>query len=107
MIILNVNLLTKLVAHKNRNARIEYPVSFFFRCPYLTAVYTVAVPIVQGILTFLVILNFARATFMDPGILPRGKFLMLNCAVYNNWLSNFMRCRIITVRLDLCRIIIS
>jgi len=32
-----------------------------------------AVPLYQGIITLFVIMNFSLATFMDPGVIPRGK----------------------------------
>jgi palmitoyltransferase len=31
-----------------------------------------AVPLYQGILTLFVVMNFGLATFMDPGVIPRG-----------------------------------
>lgn len=30
-------------------------------------------PAIQGVLTFFVIANFSLATFMDPGVIPKGK----------------------------------
>lgn len=30
------------------------------------------VPAMQGIITFFVIANFSLATFMDPGVIPKG-----------------------------------
>lgn len=45
---------------------------FFSRAPYF---YTISIGIViyVGLLTVFVIANFGLATFMDPGIYPRGK----------------------------------
>ena len=48
------------------------PVLFVFSCPYLLS-YTIALPIYAGVLSLFVIANFGLATFMDPGIYPRGK----------------------------------
>lgn len=31
------------------------------------------VPILQGVITFFVVINFSLATFMDPGVIPKGK----------------------------------
>jgi hypothetical protein len=33
------------------------------------------VPLVEGIITFFVVMNFSLATFMDPGVIPRGKIV--------------------------------
>ena len=30
-------------------------------------------PLLEGVITFFVIMNFSLATFMDPGVIPRGK----------------------------------
>ena len=32
------------------------------------------IPIFQGVITLFVIMNFSLATFMDPGVIPRGEF---------------------------------
>lgn len=45
---------------------------FAFPCRYLLAEFGIAVPIVQGLVTFFVILNFALATFINPGIIPKA-----------------------------------
>ncbi|XP_074643991.1 palmitoyltransferase ZDHHC8B-like isoform X2 [Tubulanus polymorphus] len=45
---------------------------FVFGCPYLALVYTLAIPIYQGIISIFVIANFAMATFMDPGTYPKA-----------------------------------
>lgn len=31
------------------------------------------VPAYQGVITFFVLANFTMATFMDPGIIPKGR----------------------------------
>lgn len=33
------------------------------------------VPAYQGVITFFVLANFSLATFMDPGVIPKGTFL--------------------------------
>jgi palmitoyltransferase len=38
--------------------------------------YTIAIPIYQGIVSLFVIANFAMATFMDPGVYPRGEYVL-------------------------------
>lgn len=43
-----------------------------FRCPWLSERFSVAVPIYNGIIFLFVLANFCMATFMDPGIFPRG-----------------------------------
>lgn len=48
---------------------------FVFVCPALidfSLLYTLAIPIYEGILTLFVLLNFGLATFMDPGYYPRA-----------------------------------
>ncbi|KAG8183622.1 hypothetical protein JTE90_025172 [Oedothorax gibbosus] len=45
---------------------------FVFPVPYLTDQYHIAIPICQGIITFIVVVNFSLATFMDPGIIPKA-----------------------------------
>ncbi|KAL3244233.1 hypothetical protein MRX96_018859 [Rhipicephalus microplus] len=44
---------------------------FVFPCPELTGRYHYSIPIVQGFVTFFVLVNFSLATFMDPGIIPK------------------------------------
>lgn len=46
---------------------------FVFPCPELTSRYHFSIPIVQGFVTFFVLVNFSLATFMDPGIIPKDK----------------------------------
>lgn len=29
----------------------------------------------QGVITFFVLANFTLATFMDPGVIPKGKYI--------------------------------
>ncbi|GIY64465.1 palmitoyltransferase ZDHHC5 [Caerostris darwini] len=45
---------------------------FAFPCRYLMSVYTIGVPIFQSIITFFVIMNFALATFVNPGVIPKA-----------------------------------
>ena len=44
----------------------------FFRIPYLTQHFTIAIPICEGILAIFTVVNFGLATFMDPGTYPKG-----------------------------------
>jgi len=36
--------------------------------------HSIWIPIGEGLLTFIVIANFTLATFMDPGVIPKGWF---------------------------------
>lgn len=47
--------------------------AIFFVCPgvYLFSKLGIFVPLYQGVLTLLVVLNFASVIFMDPGIIPK------------------------------------
>ncbi|TSK22561.1 Palmitoyltransferase ZDHHC5 [Bagarius yarrelli] len=45
---------------------------FCFTCPWLSENFSVAIPIYNGIIFLFVLANFCMATFMDPGIFPRG-----------------------------------
>ena len=54
----------------NLNIEPEYVV--FFRCPFLIEKYSIGIVIYQSIITVFVVANFGLATFMDPGIYPRG-----------------------------------
>ena len=37
------------------------------------------IAIYQAILTMYVIVNFGMATFMDPGVYPKGEFVKCQC----------------------------
>uniref|UniRef100_A0A1I8GUR9 Palmitoyltransferase n=2 Tax=Macrostomum lignano TaxID=282301 RepID=A0A1I8GUR9_9PLAT len=41
------------------------------RSPYVAYKVTVAIPVLQAFITFFVVANFARATFLDPGTYPQ------------------------------------
>lgn len=45
------------------------------RCPWLTRAVSPAIPVYNGILFLFVLANFSMATFMDPGVFPRGRAL--------------------------------
>lgn len=45
---------------------------FYYPCQYYIFKYP-WVPAYQGVITFFVIANFTLATFMDPGVIPKGK----------------------------------
>lgn len=55
---------------------------FFIRCRFFAQFYP-WVPVVHGIVTFFVIANFTLATFMDPGVIPKGKFNPIFLKYYN------------------------
>lgn len=42
------------------------------RCQYYVSRWGPWVPVLQGVITFFVLANFTLATFMDPGVIPRG-----------------------------------
>lgn len=46
---------------------------FYHRGPWLAERICLAAPICAGVVFFFVLANFTMATFMDPGVLPRGK----------------------------------
>lgn len=50
------------------------------RCPWLSERFSVAVPIYNGVIFLFVLANFCMATFMDPGIFPRGDCMI--CCPY-------------------------
>lgn len=55
-------------------------------CNYCRAQYYVPthpwVPAYQGVITFFVLANFTLATFMDPGVIPKGKSFMSISYIY-------------------------
>lgn len=48
-------------------------VFFYYPCNYYIHHNYHWVPAYQGLITFFVIANFTLATFMDPGVIPKGK----------------------------------
>lgn len=50
----------------------------YYRCRFFAQFYP-WVPVVHGIVTFFVIANFTLATFMDPGVIPKGKYSTIFC----------------------------
>lgn len=44
-----------------------------FRCYSLYLRWGIYVPVYQSVVTLFVVLNFSLATFMDPGVIPKGK----------------------------------
>jgi len=40
----------------------------------LTDTYSIGIPVYQSIVAIFVITNFGLATFMDPGLYPRGQY---------------------------------
>lgn len=61
-----------------------------FRCPWLSERFSVAVPIYNGVIFLFVLANFCMATFMDPGIFPRGECMdgRMYCILSPNTLLN-------------------
>lgn len=62
-----------------------------FSCPWLSEHFSVAVPIYNGVIFLFVLANFCMATFMDPGIFPRGQCVndqmyLLKSKKYDFWL---------------------
>ncbi len=45
---------------------------YALRCPWLTKAISPVVPLYNGIVFLFVLANFSMATFMDPGVFPRG-----------------------------------
>jgi len=48
------------------------------RCPYLTVTYSIGIPVYQSVIAIFVIMNFGLATFMDPGLYPRGRYSLMH-----------------------------
>jgi len=49
------------------------PMTFLlYRCPWLTKAISPAIPVYNGLVFLFVLANFSMATFMDPGVFPRG-----------------------------------
>lgn len=49
------------------------PMAFLLhRCPWLTKAISPAIPVYNGLVFLFVLANFSMATFMDPGVFPRG-----------------------------------
>lgn len=46
-----------------------------YRCQYYVFRWGTWVPALQGVITFFVLANFTLATFMDPGVIPKGMFI--------------------------------
>ncbi|MFT7808401.1 hypothetical protein Z043-120885 [Arapaima gigas] len=42
-------------------------------CPWLTQAISPAIPLYNGVVFLFVLANFSMATFMDPGMFPRGQ----------------------------------
>ena len=55
----------------------------------MTRAVSPAVPVYNGILFLFVLANFSMATFMDPGVFPRGRALCgaAPCALECEWLT--------------------
>ncbi|XP_022666537.1 palmitoyltransferase ZDHHC5-like isoform X1 [Varroa destructor] len=75
---------------------------FAFPCASLASEYHESVYVVQGIITFFVVINFALATFTNPGVIPKEKFVTndnddFRCPLYKNTQING-----VSVRLKWC-----
>jgi hypothetical protein len=46
---------------------------FVFLAQWYVSMYSIWIPIGEGIVTIIVVANFTLATFMDPGIIPKGR----------------------------------
>lgn len=56
---------------------------FYYPCQYYINHHK-WVPAYQGLITFFVIANFTLATFMDPGVIPKGKRMNFKGKSKNN-----------------------
>lgn len=55
------------------SAKEPLPTTFLLhRCPWLTKAISPAIPVYNGLVFLFVLANFSMATFMDPGVFPRG-----------------------------------
>lgn len=46
---------------------------FLCRCPWLAEYFSSLIPIYITVIFLFTLANFCMATFMDPGVFPRGK----------------------------------
>lgn len=46
---------------------------FMSRCPWLSDYISTLIPIYIAVIFLFTLANFCMATFMDPGVFPRGK----------------------------------
>lgn len=46
------------------------------RCPWLSDYFSSVIPIYNAVIFLFTLANFCMATFMDPGIFPRGKQML-------------------------------
>lgn len=67
-----------VIERKNANLHLLLRVS---RCPWLTKVISPAVPLYNGLVFLFVLANFSMATFMDPGVYPRGLYACMSLSV--------------------------
>lgn len=72
--VLNVCDYVHVTDSKNPNLCLFLCVS---RCPWLTKVISPAVPLYNGLVFLFVLANFSMATFMDPGVYPRGLYCLV------------------------------
>jgi len=70
----------------------------FFRTKWYVIHYSIWIPIGEGIVTIIVIANFTLATFMDPGIIPKGIKIRYDNIGSKMLLSNYTE-RIICLQL--------
>lgn len=45
------------------------------RCPWLSEYFSSVIPIYIAVIFLFTLANFCMATFMDPGVFPRGKHM--------------------------------
>ena len=50
-----------------------FDIVIYYRCPHLVREYSVVIAVLNGTITLFVFVMFARTTFTDPGIYPRGE----------------------------------
>lgn len=66
------------------------------RCPWLSEYFSCVIPIYVAVIFLFTLANFSMATFMDPGVFPRGKHTWTGCLPEKvgydvlTWLSQYM-----------------
>jgi len=61
-----------IVVSVDKQQSVSFHVVFFNRGEWYALVYSVWIPIGEALLAIIVIANFTLATFMDPGVIPKG-----------------------------------
>lgn len=65
-----------VVAIVLQTVHVVFPSSLLLsRCPWLSEYFSSVIPIYNAVIFLFTLANFCMATFMDPGVFPRGERL--------------------------------